>query len=126
MKRFFVTLLACVMLFAVMAVGISAETLDSILLRNSSADPWLFTDGNFYYLTMTGATKVGVLRAKDLNSLSTMSVNNNIVYNSASDPTVQELFGAGAKLSGTWSPEIHYFTEEEAPGNSGWAQTHQL
>lgn len=119
MKKFLPLLLAAVMLFA-LPLTVSAETLDGTLVRSSAADPWLCTDGEFYYLTITGTTKIAVFRSTTLSGFAAQKINSNIAYDSSQDPTVIELFGAGSKLSGTWSPEIHYFTEEEAPGNSGW------
>ena len=118
MKKF-IALLMTVCVFCALPVTASAETLNSTKVR-SAADPWLCTDGEYYYLTMTGSTKIAVFRSKTLAGFASQSVNGNISYDSAQDPTVTDLFGDGAKLSGTWSPEIHYFSEKEAPGNSGW------
>ncbi|MBO4447462.1 MAG: family 43 glycosylhydrolase, partial [Bacteroidales bacterium] len=42
------------------------------------------------------------------------------VYQSSKDGNVTAMFGAGAEINGTWSPEIHYFSESDFPGNSGW------
>ena len=119
MKRF-ISLLLFVCLFASLALSISAETLSSTLVRSSSADPWICTDGEYYYLATTGSTRVPVFRSKTISGLYSQSATSNIVYDSAYDPTVEELFGRGATLSGTWSPEIHYFSEDVAPGYSGW------
>ncbi|MBQ4599648.1 MAG: family 43 glycosylhydrolase [Clostridia bacterium] len=119
MKKWIALLLTACMCCALLLTA-SAETLNSTKIRSSAADPWLCTDGEYYYLTVTGSTKIAVFRSTTLSGFASQSINSNIVYNSAMDPTVIDLFGDGAKLSGTWSPEIHYFTEEEAPGNSGW------
>ena len=119
MKRIFALLLA-VCMFGALAISISAETLNSTLVRSSAADPWLCKYEDYYYMTVTGSTKIAVFRSKTIAGFAGQGLNANIVYNSAQDPTVQEIFGPGSKLSGTWSPELHYFSEEEAPGNSGW------
>ncbi|MBQ5389576.1 MAG: hypothetical protein IIU58_01570, partial [Clostridia bacterium] len=103
MKRF-ISLLLFVCLFASLALSISAETLSSTLVRSSSADPWICTDGEYYYLATTGSTRVPVFRSKTISGLYSQSATSNIVYDSAYDPTVEELFGRGATLSGTWSP----------------------
>ncbi|MBQ9134034.1 MAG: family 43 glycosylhydrolase [Clostridia bacterium] len=119
MKKILAFLLTAVMLCA-LPLTVSAETLNGTKIRSSAADPWLCTDGEYYYLTVTGSTKIAVFRSKTLNGFAGQSINSNIAYDSAGDPTVSDIFGVGSKLSGTWSPEIHYFSEEEAPGNSGW------
>ncbi len=100
----------------------ASETLNSTLLRSNVADPWLFTDGEYFYLTMTGTSRIAMFKAESLEELGSASLKlaDNIVYTSADDPTVTELFGEGATLSGTWSPEVYYFSEEQYPGYSGW------
>ena len=117
MRKLIVLLLAGCILFA-LPLSVSAETLSSTKVLAGTADPWLFKDGEYYYLAKTGATKIQIRESKTISGFQSSSSIN--VYDSAQDPTVEELFGPGAKLSGTWSPEIHYFSEEEAPGNSGW------
>ncbi len=119
MKKILALVLTACM-FCTLALSISAETLSSTLIRSSAADPWLCKYEDFYYLTVTGSTKIAVFRSKTIAGFAAQGINSNIVYDSSRDATVQELFGAGATLSGTWSPELHYFSEEEAPGNSGW------
>ena len=119
MKKLFVSFFAAILFFA-LTLGISAETLSGTLVRSSAADPWLCTDAEYYYLALTGKTQVAVFRSKTISGFASQYIYDNIVYNSASDRTVEALYGEGATLSGTWSPEIHYFSEEEAPGNSGW------
>ena len=111
--------LACTLLLTA-----SAETLDGTLIRSGTADPWILYHNGMYYLTQTGKTRVAVFAAENLvdfrSTIDNAVVDANIVYDSAEDPTVVALYGEGAKLSGTWSPEIHYFSEEEAPGYAGW------
>ncbi|MBO4447781.1 MAG: family 43 glycosylhydrolase [Bacteroidales bacterium] len=96
--------------------------LNGTLVRTSAADPCLIFDNGTFYLTMTGSTKIAMIVDKDLGCLTTSvhPTTENIIYDSKYDPSVEELFGEGAVLNGTWSPEIHYFSEEEFPGNSGW------
>ncbi len=122
MKKFrMILVVACIM--CALTLLISAETLTGTRVRAGVADPWLFTDGEHYYLTMTGTSKIAVLQSDTIsgfNDTTNLKVADNIVYDSAYDSTVTEIFGAGATLSGTWSPEIHYFSEEDYPGYSGW------
>ncbi|MBQ9134033.1 MAG: family 43 glycosylhydrolase [Clostridia bacterium] len=123
MKKWLALLLtAC--LTCTLLLTVSAETLDGTLIRSGTADPWILYHDGMYYLTQTGTSRVAVFAAEKLvdfrSTIDDAVVNANIVYNSAEDPTVKELYGADAKLSGTWSPEIHYFSEEEAPGYAGW------
>ncbi len=100
----------------------TVETLNGTLIRSSVADPWLFMDGGYYYLTMTGTKRIAMIKSETLDGLdaSEQTLSSNIVYDSAGDPTVTELFGEGAILSGTWSPEVYYFSEEQYPGYAGW------
>lgn len=115
--------LLCVLLIIVLTVAVplagTAETLNN-RLRGGTADPWLFTDGDNYYLTMTGSTTISVLKADRLSRLTVLETTSGVAYISMLDPTVKELFGPEAVLSGTWSPEIHYYSEEDYPGYSGW------
>ncbi len=120
MKRIVVLLLCICVLFTTMIVPISAEIITGTMIRKSAADPWLCYYDGYYFLTVTGKTKIAVFQSKTIGGFASMNLNNNIVYDSAEDKTVEDLYGKGATLSGTWSPELHYFTEEEAPGNSGW------
>lgn len=94
----------------------------STLVRTSCADPCLVYDQGNFYLTMTGSSKLAMIVDRNLGNLTTdiHPTPDNIFYDSAYDPSVEELFGEGAKINGTWSPELHYFSEEEFPGNSGW------
>ncbi len=116
MKKF-ISLLLIVCMLASLALSVSAETLTTTLVRKG-ADPWLFKYNGYYYLVMTGGQKIYCRKATTISGLADASVKG--LYSSLTDPTVEERFGTGAELSGTWSPEIYYFSEEEAPGNSGW------
>lgn len=113
--------LATILLAAVSLTAWSI-TLEGTLIRTSAADPCLVFDNGMFYLTMTGSTKIALVSDKDLGNLTTAAhpTTANIVYDSAEDPSVEALFGEGAVLNGTWSPELHYFSEEEFPGHSGW------
>ena len=98
-------------------------TIPSTLIRTSCADPCLiYKDGKFY-LTMTGSSNIVMVVDSDLNRLNTQvhpTGSCTYIYKSDSDPNVQALYGAGATINGTWSPELHYFSEEDFPGQSGW------
>ena len=91
-------------------------------VRTSVADPCLIYERGMFYLTMTGTSNIAVISDNRLSRLTATEhpLTSNLVYKSAEDPSVEAFFGEGAKLSGTWSPELHYFSEEEHPGNSGW------
>lgn len=119
MKKLFSILLFTLLLM--LAVG--AETLYGTELRTSTADPHLFVHDGYYYLARTGSTRVAVHKATSLLRLSTAysSTEESIAYDASADPTVETLFGAGATISGTWSPEIHYFSEADfGAENAGW------
>lgn len=97
-------------------------TLNGTLLRTSVADPCIVWHNGLFYMTMTGSANLAMVIDSDLSRLTTSahSAASNLVYKSAEDPTVKEIFGADAVINGTWSPEVHYFSEEDCPGNSGW------
>ena len=98
----------------------------STLLRTNTPDPCMVYDNGCFYLTMTmtppDAAFLALVKDKDLENLTEEAhpVHDNIIYDPNRDPMVQEVFGPGAKIAAVWSPEIHYFSEEEFPGNSGW------
>lgn len=118
MKRIISLFIAVVLLFS----SAESKPLCGTLIRKGTADPCLiFQDGHFY-LTMTGASRLALIKGASLNNLSTEhhKLRDNIIYDSKQDPTVKMLFGEDATINGTWSPEIHYFSEEEFPGMSGW------
>ena len=109
---------ACAFLLGACAYADKVETLDSTLLRKSCADPWLFRHDGKFYLTQTGTAKVRVLESDTLAGLAAADCAQSIAYDSASDPMVRQLGYAG--VNGTWSPEIHCFTDAEFPGHAGW------
>ena len=102
--------------------GILQEFVKSgTIVRGSCADPCIVYSHGEFFLTMTGSTRLAMIHDSDLSHLTAAahSVNDNIIYDSASDPTVATMY-EGVELDGTWSPEVHYFSEEDCPGNSGW------
>lgn len=92
------------------------------IIRGNVADPCLVYSHGDFYLTMTGSKRIAMIRDSDLDHLKAAnhSVDDNIIYDSENDPNIEATLGSGATVDGTWSPEIHYFTEEDCPGNSGW------
>ena len=118
MKRIVLLLFAGAML----SVATNAKPLVGTLVRTSTADPCLIYQDGYFYLTMTGRSALAMIKDSSLACLSTKhhSTSENIFYLSKLDPTVAEIFGEDAEINGTWSPEIHYFSEEEFPGQSGW------
>ncbi|MBR1705708.1 MAG: family 43 glycosylhydrolase [Bacteroidales bacterium] len=103
-------------------VKTASATKGGTLLRTSSADPSMVCQDGVFYLTMTGSANIALVYDKDLAKLTTSDYpsSSHLVYQSKDDPTVTDIFGTGATINGTWSPELHYFTEEECPGNAGW------
>lgn len=118
MKR----LLSLLLVGALFSIAANAKPLNGTLVRTSTADPCLIYHNGYFYLTMTGRSALAMIKDSSLSALSTThhSTSENIFYRSKSDPTVKALFGEDAEINGTWSPEIHYFSEEEFPGQSGW------
>ena len=110
--------IACTLIVGCCALADKIETLHSTLLRRSCADPWLFRHDGKFYLTQTGTAKVRVLEADTLSVLAATGCAQSIAYDSASDPMVKQLGYSG--VSGTWSPEIHHYTDAEFPGHAGW------
>lgn len=109
-----------------LALAVSAETLNGTKVRSGVADPQLFTDGEHYYLAKTGNTRIAVYTADSISGLASASDEESIAYTAyydgiVYDPTVETLFGEGATVNGTWSPEIHYFSEEDfGEEHAGW------
>ena len=106
-----------------LAVGNSAyaarvETLPSTLLRRNCADPWIFRHNGKFYLTQTGATKVFVQESAALSGFAAAGCVKAVAYDCAFDPTVKKLGYKG--VNGTWSPEIHRYTDADFPGHAGW------
>ncbi len=111
---------------AMLTFAASAETITQTDFRIGSADPWMFYHDGKYYLTRTGNNRVAVYYGEHLTDVddTNKTGNEDIVYNADygvyRDPTVDLLFGEDAVINGTWSPEIHYFSEEEMGENAGW------
>ena len=104
MKRFlfFLTLvIACVTLTG-------SKPLDGTLVRTGTADPCLLYQDGYFYLTMTGSTRLAMIKDKSLSCLTSEyhPLGENIIYDAKNDPTVREVFGPDALVNGTWSPEI--------------------
>ena len=97
--------------------------METTLVREGVADPCLVFDDGLYYLTSTGGSRLVMVKDKSVAGLSNEAHPGSeaaVIYDSAGDPTVEQLYGEGAVINGCWSPEIHYFSEKEFPGNSGW------
>ena len=97
-------------------------TMNGTLLRSNTADPCIVYSNGLFYMSMTGAANLAMVIDSDLARLTSSAhpASSNLIYRSAEDPSVKEIFGEGATINGTWSPEMHYFSEEDCPGNSGW------
>ena len=121
-------MLALCMLVPLLCIAIGADTFNGTMVRSSTADPNLFFYNGKYYLTQTGTSRIAVFETSKISELGTKSLTSNISYKAflngvVYDPTVTELFGEGAEINGTWSPEIHYFSETDFPGHpeyEGW------
>ena len=100
------------------AFAARVETLPSTLLRRNCADPWLFRHNGKFYLTQTGSTKVFVLESAALSGFAAADCPKAVAYDSTFDPTVKKLGYKG--VNGTWSPEIHRYTDADFPGHAGW------
>ena len=124
-KRFIASIVI-VLTVIVLIFAVHAETINGTLVRWWDADPHLFFYNGKYYLTQTGSTRVAVLDSVNISSLKESYITNDTISytgyhnNKVYDPTITELFGNNATINGTWSPEIHYMSETQFPGNSGW------
>ena len=76
------------------------------------ADPWMFVHEGYFYLCCTAGTVIRLYRSKDPSKIKTEGECESVV---AFAPREGEMWSKNL-----WSPEIHYFTEEEFPGESGW------
>lgn len=124
MKKIISFLLVAVSVMA-LTFAVGADTFNGTMVRENNADPNLFFYNGKYYLTQTGTSRVAVFETEHVDELNELSLTKNISYTAflngvIYDPAVVELFGENAEINGTWSPEIHYFSEEQFPGNSGW------
>jgi len=102
--------------------GTQLVTKNGTLLRTSCADPSLVYWKGEFYLTMTGASNLALVHDSDLSALTTSahSTSSNLIYQSVADKNVTDIWGTGTTISGTWSPELHYFSEADCPGHEGW------
>ncbi len=127
MKKLVLLLTACVLLCALCLLA-NADTFNGTIVRNSNADPNLFFHDGKYYLTQTGTSRIAVFEEDALTDLYAADLYKNIEYKGylsgkVYDPAITELFGEGATINGTWSPEIHYFSDTDFPGHpeyEGW------
>lgn len=96
------------------------DTLSGTLLRTGVADPCLLYTNGLYYLTMTGSSNIALLRSTSLDGLGSLTLSQNLVYRGAQDTTATDTFGY-TTLSGTWSPELHYFDADDFGADyAGW------
>lgn len=96
------------------------DTLSGTLLRTGVADPCLLYTNGLYYLTMTGTSNIALLRSTSLEGLASLTLSQNLVYRGAQDTTATDTFGY-TELSGTWSPELHYFDADDFGADyAGW------
>ena len=79
-------------------------------IRSNGADPWLFFhDGNYYYIATQGS-RLDLYKAANIGDLAT-----------ASYKTIYTPEAGKAWSKNLWSPEIHYYTDDEiGAGNGGW------
>lgn len=84
----------------------------SVSFRNPicpGADPWMFTHDGWYYLCCTAGRVLRLRRAKDPTKIG--EGEEQVIF----APAEGQMYSHNL-----WSPEIHYFSEEEFPGNAGW------
>ena len=100
--------------------NIIIDSANGTKIRTSAADPCLvFCEGN-YYLTMTGTSNIALIKSPTLDGLASPLLNDNLVYQSASDTTAINTFGY-TEVNGTWSPELHYFSADDFGADyAGW------
>ena len=91
------------------SVDINAEETGTTTFQNpvdpNAPDPWIFYHNGFYYYTHTTGTKIILTKVANLGEIGTSA--ETVVIN----PTEGE---------DMWSPEIHYFSEEEVGEDAGW------
>lgn len=100
--------------------NIIIDSANGTKIRTGAADPCLvFCEGN-YYLTMTGSSNIALIKSPTLDGLASPTLNDNLVYKSASDTTAINTFGY-TEVNGTWSPELHYFSADDFGADyAGW------
>lgn len=79
-------------------------------IRSNGADPWVFFhEGNYYYIA-TASTTLNLYKAANIGDLA------NATYKTIFKPEEGQMWSKNL-----WSPEIHYYTDEEiGAGNGGW------
>lgn len=112
-----IALIACLTMLCLLTFAASADTFNGTMVRSNTADPNLFFHDGKYYLTQTGTSRIAVFETEHVDELKDLTLTANIEYKgylngTVYDPAINELFGAGATISGTWSPEIHYIDED--------------
>lgn len=96
---------------------------EGTLIRTSAADPCMIYEDGKFYLTMTGTSNIAMICDSSLDRLTTAIhpiTPALYVYQSSKDPNVQAMFGQDAEINGTWSPELHYFSNDDFSGMNGW------
>ncbi len=112
-----IALIACLTMLCLLTFAASADTFNGTMVRYDNADPQLFFYNGKYYLTQTGTSRIAVFETEHVDKLKDLTLTANIEYTgylngTVYDPAIEELFGAGATINGTWSPEIHYIDED--------------
>ncbi|MBE6679283.1 MAG: hypothetical protein E7598_02030 [Ruminococcaceae bacterium] len=125
MKRF-IALILVALTAVLLSFAASADVFQGTMVRPNTADPQLFFHNGKYYLTQTGTSRIAVFETEHVDELAELTLTSNIEYKgylngTVYDPAITELFGAGATISGTWSPEIHYIDEDMFGADyAGW------
>ena len=80
-------------------------------VRADGADPWLFYhDGFYYYTSTTGSATLKLVKVANIGDL--IHSGGTVIYSPEKGKPYSD---------SSWSPEIHYYTDEEVgPGNGGW------
>ena len=80
-------------------------------VRADGADPWLFyKDGYYYYTSTTNKAEVKLVRVANIGDL---------IYSGGT--TIYKPEAGKPWSDSSWSPEIHYYSDEEiGKGNGGW------
>ncbi len=79
-------------------------------IRGNGADPWIFFCDGYYYYTATAGSAVSLWKAPNIGDLKWAE--QNVIF----DPEDGQMWSKNL-----WSPEIHYYTDEEiGVGNGGW------
>lgn len=107
--------------------GDEVEVLSNTKIRESVADPWVFTDNGYYYMTVSGTTQLKLYKSRTIEGLATATSKTIFAWDDDLCENLHMLlpedeYGNGI-CAGTWSPEIHYFSESDFPSHpeySGW------